>query len=48
MITRTQTGKLKPKVYISSRHPIPACFVADLVAQPQEPSSVQQALQHPH
>ena len=47
MITRTQTGKLKPKVFISSRHPIPACFV-DLVAQPQEPSSVQQALQHPH
>ena len=31
-----------------SRHPIPACFVANLVAQPQEPSSVQQALQHPH
>jgi len=48
MITRTQTGKLKPKVFISTRHPIPACFVADLVAQPQEPSSVQQALQHPH
>ena len=48
MITRTQTGKLKPKVFISTRHPIPSCFVADLVAQPQEPSSVQQALQHPH
>jgi histone deacetylase 1/2 len=48
MITHTQTGKLKPKVFISSRHPIPACFIADLVAQRQEPSSVQQALQHLH
>ena len=48
MITRTQTGKLKPKIFISSRHPVPACFIADLVAQPQEPTSVQQALQHPH
>ena len=47
MITRTQTGKLKPKLFISSRHPIPACFVFDLVAQTQEPSLAQQALQHP-
>ncbi|KAF9685217.1 hypothetical protein SADUNF_Sadunf03G0031700 [Salix dunnii] len=34
MITRAQTGNLKPKVFMSSRHPIPACLVADLVEQP--------------
>lgn len=47
MITRTQIGKLKPKIFIYSRHPILPCLVADLVAQPQEPSLAQQALQHP-
>ena len=47
MITRAQTGNLKPKVFMSSRHPIPACFVVDLVAQPQEPSSTKHALKHP-
>ena len=47
MVTRAQTGNLKPKAFMSSRHPIPACFVADLVAQPQEPSSTKQALQNP-
>jgi len=29
------------------RHPILACFIADLAAQPQEPTLFQHALHHP-
>jgi hypothetical protein len=47
MVTRTQTGNLKPKVFFSSRYHIPVCFLADLAAQPPEPTSYRQALQIP-
>jgi histone deacetylase 1/2 len=47
MVTRTQTGNLKPKVFLSSRYHIPVCFLADLAAQPPEPTSYRQALQNP-
>jgi len=48
MVTRTQTGNLKPKTFLSTRHPIPVCFLADLTAQPLKPSSYRQALRLPH
>ncbi|KAF5472656.1 hypothetical protein F2P56_009355 [Juglans regia] len=47
MITRAQTGSLKPKVFFSSRHPIPACFLADLENQPKEPRTYKHALTDP-
>ena len=45
MVTRAQTGNLKPKSFFTTRHPIPVCYLADLTAQPSEPSSYHQALQ---
>jgi hypothetical protein len=47
MVTRTQTGNLKPKVFLSFRYHIPVCFLTDLAAQPPEPISYRQALQNP-
>ena len=47
MVTHAQTGNLKPKTFFTTRHPIPVCFLADLTAQPSEPSSYRQALQLP-
>jgi len=47
MVTRTQTGNLKPKVFLSFRYHISVCFLADLAAQPPEPTSYRQALQNP-
>ena len=44
MITRAQTGSLKPKVFFSSRYPIPACFLANFANQTQEPRTYKQAL----
>jgi histone deacetylase 1/2 len=48
MVTRAQIGNLKPKTFFITRHPIPVCFLADLTAQPSEPSSYRQALRLPH
>ncbi|KAF9669393.1 hypothetical protein SADUNF_Sadunf14G0103100 [Salix dunnii] len=45
MVTRAQTGNLKPKTFFSTRHPIPICFLAELTAMPPEPTSYRQALQ---
>lgn len=47
MITRAQIGSLKPKVFFSSRHPIPACFLVDLANQPQESQTYKHALTDP-
>nr|TKS09037.1 hypothetical protein D5086_0000097240 [Populus alba] len=32
MVTRAQTGNLKPKSFFTTRHPIPVCFIVDLTA----------------
>ena len=48
MVTRAQTGNLKPKSFFSTRHSIPVCYLADLIAQPSEPSSYRQALRLTH
>lgn len=47
MITRTQYGTRRPKVYFSSRHPIPACFMADFAAHFKESTSYVHALKSP-
>ena len=47
MITRAQTGSLKPKVFFSSRYPIPACFLANFANQTQESRTYKQALIDP-
>jgi len=44
MITRAQTGSLKPKVFFSSRYPIHVCFLANFANQTQEPRMYKQAL----
>ena len=48
MVTRAQTGNLKPKTFFTTRHQIPVCFLADLTAQPLEPSLYRQALRLSH
>ena len=48
MVTRAQTGNLKPKSFFTTRHLIPVCYLADLIAQPSEPSSYRQALRLTH
>jgi hypothetical protein len=48
MVTRAQTGNLKPKTFFTTRHLIPVCFFADLTTQPSEPSSYRQALRLSH
>ncbi|KAF9672927.1 hypothetical protein SADUNF_Sadunf11G0095200 [Salix dunnii] len=47
MVTRAQTGSLKPKTFFSSKHPIPACFLADFDNHPYEPQKYKQALNDP-
>ena len=48
MVTRAQIGNLKQKTFFITRHPIPVCFLADLTAQPLEPSLYRQALRLSH
>lgn len=43
MITQAQDGTRKPMGYFSSCHPIPTCFLANLVAHSKEPKTFQQA-----
>ena len=47
MITRAQTGSLKPKTFFSSKYLIPACFLADFANHPQELQTYKQALTYP-
>ena len=48
MVTRAQTSNLKPKLFFITRHPIPVYYLADLTAQPSQPSSYHQALRLTH
>ncbi|KAF5462902.1 hypothetical protein F2P56_018869 [Juglans regia] len=48
MITRTQDGTRRPKIFFSTRHPVPVCFAVDLATTPLEPKTFRQAEHDPN
>lgn len=48
MVTRTQDGMQRPRVFFSTRHPLPACFVAKLTTLKTKPKTYKQELKDPN